>query len=233
MADNRLAALKSSVIKANTMMNQLGCGNSWWFNQTTNPLYEALGYPDTIDYCDYVNRYKRQEIANRIVNAPVQGTWSHDPKIYEADNKNQDTDTAFETTFEKISVDVKLFYHLYKLDLLATLGRYSVLFLGLNDNTDPALPATKATGISFVSPIPENRAIIQTWEDDISSPRYGLPLTYSITATSGENVSIGSSGDATVARTVHWSRTVHIAENSLDSEVYGIPYMMPVYNRLL
>lgn len=213
--------LKSLIVKANSIFDQFK--NRGAYNQTysTYDLYTALDYPLNITYDDYVQKYKRQDIANRIVKAPVQGTWRDDPIIYEA----KDTDTPFEEEFSNLAVDTKLYFYLSKLDILSTLGRYAVLFLGLNDDTDPALPAAKAEGLSYVTPIPENRATIQTWEQDVSSPRYGLPLTYSITANMETN--------ATVNRTVHWSRIIHVAENTLDSDVYGIPYLEPVYNRLL
>src|SRR6185312_3650467 len=32
---------------------------------------------------------------------------------------------------------------------------------------------------------------------------------------------------------VHWSRVIHIADNLRNSEIFGVPRMQPVYNRLL
>jgi hypothetical protein len=56
-------------------------------------------------------------------------------------------------------------------------------------------------------------------------PRNGLPLTYKITYTE-EN------GKVVVNSTVHWSRVIHIADDCLESEVFGNPLLALVYNRL-
>ncbi len=38
-------------------------------------LYQVLGYPQAIAFNDYLGRYRRQDIAKRIVNRPAQDTW--------------------------------------------------------------------------------------------------------------------------------------------------------------
>lgn len=216
--------LQELVIKANSMFNQLSRTSQYTTDFTTEELYEALDFPVGITYQDYYQRFKRQDIANRIVKAPVQGTWADQPKIYES----LDTDTKFERDIDEVLVDLKLYSIFYRLDLMATLGRYAVLFLGTSDNAKPSIELTSVKDLLYVTPIPEDRAKIQTWVTDTKSPRYGLPLTYQITLNDGNH-----GGSPTETIIVHWSRLIHVAENKYNSEVYGIPYLEPVYNRLI
>lgn len=224
MGKNEDIEIKKLLTKGNSIFRQMSRTTST-VDYSTEDLYEALGYPSNITYSDYLQKFKRQDIANRIVKAPVQGTWKNKPKIYES---NQ-TDTKFEADIDKLFVSLNLYSFFYKLDLMASLGRYAVLFLGLSDATDVSMEAraSKSLSLLYVTPIPEDRAQIQTWDTDISSPRYGQPLTYNIT------IHKDMAGSPTFTRSVHYSRLIHLAENTFDSEVYGIPYLEPVYNRLL
>ena len=63
-------------------------------------------------------------------------------------------------------------------------------------------------------------------EDKTTSPRYGLPKSYSV-------LMEDNSGSSSKNTKIHWSRVLHIADNRLSSEVYGEPRMKPVYNNLL
>jgi hypothetical protein len=213
--------LKSLLVQANSTFEQFQSRHWPYAGTNTYELYDALGFPRIINYSDYVLQFERQDIANRIVKAPVQGTWKDKPEIQTDDGDN----TAFAKDVDNIIKTLQLYKHLYKLDLLATLGRYSVLYLGLQDNLKPGQPAVRANGISYVTPIPEDRAEITQWDNNPNSPRFGLPTMYSITI----NTEVTSS----ISINVHWTRVIHVAESTLDSEVYGIPYLKPVYNRLL
>lgn len=215
--------LKHLLVKANSIFEQVQYRNSFYQNTDQDKLYEALGLPKLgqIQPRDYVNRYKRQEVANRVINAPVFGSWRYEPRVYETNTG----ETAFEKEYEEVTKKLKVYKTLRKTDLLAALQEYSILYIGLNDNKNPKEPADKANGLSFLTPIPQDRSDINTWEDDSSSPRYGLPKTYTITI--NEDV-VGS-----MSRIVHWTRVIHVAENTLDSEVYGVPFLEPIFNRLI
>lgn len=213
--------LRSLLVKANSVFNHYAN-----FNQTASfsvsDLYRALDFPETITYDDYLQRYKRQDIANRVVKAPVAGTWKDIPKIYET----VDEETAFEKAWDDLSVTLDLYNHFYKLDLLASIGRFALLYLGLDDATDPSVPAGKSKRISFVTPIPENRIDIYSWENDISSPRYGYPSSYQVSIDNETS----SSG---MTRLIDWTRVIHVAEDTIENDVYGCPAMEKIYNRLV
>ena len=43
-------------------------------------LYHTLGYPENLIYDDYLSMYKRADIAQRIIEAPVEDTWREPPE---------------------------------------------------------------------------------------------------------------------------------------------------------
>ena len=52
-------------------------------------LYSALGYPESITYTEYLQKYQRQDIAKAIIKRPVDTTWKGDISIYDS---GDDTD---------------------------------------------------------------------------------------------------------------------------------------------
>lgn len=210
------------VLQANTLLNRFNIpGHNNYYNTYTE-VDEALDYPIDIDYYAYRHRYKRQDIAQRIVKAPVGATWRYEPSVYESTEE----DTPFEKSFDELKRSINLYYYLYKLDLLASLGRYAVLYLGFNDNKDVSLPVINANNLVYVTPVAEPQANIVQWNTDIKSPRHGKPEVYQISLPVGE-------GLAPAVKNVHWSRIIHVAENSLENDVYGLPRLEVVYNRLI
>lgn len=184
-------------------------------------LYRILGYPSALAYTDYEQKYNRQDIANRIVKAPVLGCWRYDPTIYDVKGE----DSPFNTAVLNLEKDKELFVHLSKVDLLGALGQYSVLYIGLNDSKDPSIPATRAGDVLYFAPIPENRAAVQTYEDDVASPRYGAPTSYTITV--NEDVV-----DSTT-QSVHYTRIIHVAQDTLENDYKGVPVLKPIFNNLI
>ena len=48
-------------------------------------IYQALGYPLTLSFDDYLNRYIRQDIAKAIIDRPVKATWQGALELVEPD----------------------------------------------------------------------------------------------------------------------------------------------------
>ena len=194
-------------------------------------LYQALGFPEKISYQDYLQRYRRQDVAHRVIKAPTSKTWSDFPTIYDqTDNPTASQEisnrSVFEAAFDEISEKTDLFTHLYKADILGSIGRYSVLFLGYNaDSLSLADPVSPGDELVYVKAFGEEHVDIEIWDYDPTSERYGKPEIYQITVASESN------NGHTIQ--VHWTRIVHIAIDTLDEELYGIPSMEPIYNRLI
>jgi len=218
-SNNDTDEVKQLMVKASSLQSQL---SNRFASSNESTLYQALDYPSNITYDDYRQRYKRQDIANRVVSAPVQATWSTEPYVSETAAE----ETAFEREYEEFADSTNLYLYLRKVDLLASLGRFAVLFLGLDDSAENvSMQAENVKSVNYLSAIPENRVTINLWDIDPKSPRFGLPLVYQI------QFNVGEANTST--RQVHWSRVIHVAENTLESEVYGIPFLEPIYNRLL
>ena len=82
----------------------------------------------------------------------------------------------------------------------------------------------------------ELHAQITEVETNRRSPRYGKPVKYLVTmhpeAEDGE-VAGGPSGLLLTEQYVHWTRVIHVADNLLDNETYGIPRLEPALNDVL
>lgn len=212
MMKNAVVAMQS----ANDRFTRFGSANNGF-----ETLEKALGYPDTLSYSDYLTRYRKQDIAHRVIKSPVALTWSQDPEISQSDTE----ETPFEEEWLRLEEDLSLLYKFSKADLLGQIGHYSALYLGMTDSTDISVEASPGADITYVRPLSEGTITVASWDTDLSSPRYGSPLFYDVELESGDGQG--------VTRIIHWSRVVHIANNTVENEYVGIPALRPIYNRLI
>src|SRR5206468_2198437 len=77
--------------------------------------------------------------------------------------------------------------------------------------------------IMFLTPYSELAAQVQSIEARPDRERYGRPLFYTL--------QMGGSGTVQ-SRKVHWSRVIHVAEDTLEDDTYGTPRLESVLNRL-
>lgn len=209
------AASYSRILLARAMGQQTAYGGD-------RDYYEVLGYPEIIEFDDFLARYERQDIASRIVDLPAQDTWKKPPLVSEDDA----TDTAFVQAWEAMANRLRVWSALSRADKLSGIGRYGVLLIGVRGEGELSEPVAQGTlhgerDILYLRPFSEGKADILTWNDDTSSERYGLPEMYSLQLR-----------DDKAAQEAHWTRVIHLAENKLDSEVYGLPRLQRVYNLL-
>lgn len=184
--------------------------------------YQVLGYPTSIDIGDYVKRYERQDIASRIVDLPAIDSFKEPPKLSEADVE----ETPFVQEFNRLDARLKVWNTLTRADRLSGIGRFGIILIGFKDGRTLAEPvdADKIGGeksILYLRPLSEVFVEVKDTNKDPQSSRFGQPETYSVTL-----------GDNMGSRVVHWSRVIHLAENKLDNEVFGIPRLRPVFNLL-
>lgn len=188
-------------------------------------LYKELGYPDTVEYYDCYLRYKRQDIANAIINRPIKNTWKGDIALIEVDD---DEETALEKAWKDLYTRLRLKKIFERIDRLTGLGTYGVLLFGFNDvqkREDFAKPVSNSvSNLLYLKPLGEKSAQIASWDYNPNSDRYGLPEYYDVTLTERK-------GNSFSVR-VHYSRILHIADTELESEVEGEPRLGAVLNRL-
>ena len=185
-------------------------------------LYEVFGYPRTLTIDDFVAAYIRQDLAARIVDAFPDATWRESPAVV--------GDSGFQSAWEELEYKHQLWRTFHRLDRLTGMGHYGVMVLGLDGGEPMNTPTRRADyRLLYVQPHSERTAQITAWEDDPSSPRFGLPKTYRITT--GVNWTGSGAGQKTVD--VHHSRVLHVAERSLEDVSIGTPRLERVFNRLM
>lgn len=209
-------------------------------------LYQTLGYDDRIEYKDAIARVHRGDLAFRVVNAFPRDTWRFPPFITEDPEQDyvERFDPADRTPFESALDEVikrhKVWFKVRQLDMLACIGRYSVMMFGLrNDNPatigrPPRDQARSPDHLLYLSLFSEANAEIDSLVEDITDPRFGEVGFYKI------DTKRDKSGTDRTRRTtsalpefrVNAERLLHVAEHTLEDQVYGISKLQVIWNRL-
>lgn len=203
-------------------------------------INNECGYPDDITPQEYQEMYDREGVATRVVQVLPEESWRLAPEIYETEGKDE---TGFEIRWKELETKFHIFSYLKRADILSGIGRFGILIIGIDDGKpldQPVDGIDPTTGISnnttqtrellYLKALPESAVTVADVEFSVNSPRYGLPTKYNVQfveyAPGGQNSNISS-------KSVHWTRVVHLTDNRDSSEVYGVPRMKPVYNRLV
>lgn len=188
-------------------------------------LYEALGYDRELDVDKYRDRYKRNGVAKRIVEAAPKATWRGGVELIE--DEDPEISTPFEKAFTELDKRLHVWAVLCRVDILAGIGRYAGILIGAPGTMDAPLPdSMKPEQLTYLQPYGEDDLIVKTWDNEVTSERFGQPLSYEF------NRLTPSGARATVSTNVHWSRVLHVACDVLDETVYGQPRLQCVWNDL-
>lgn len=195
-------------------------------------IYDALGYPKDLNFEDYYVRYKRQDIAKAVIDRPVGASWKGKLQVIENASAKK---TKFEKSWVKLYKELGLKNVLMRADRLASIGRYGVILLGLNDvknNEGFAKPVRKNGRLKLIytKPLSEASAKVDSFETNQNNKRYGLPKYYNVSFDMSNKDSVSVTG---ASIKVHYSRILHITEDVLENEVYGTPRLEALYNRLI
>jgi hypothetical protein len=221
-------------------------------------LYELFGYNRKLSPADFVARYVRQDIAKRIINAPVLSTWADPPTV-------TSDDQAFEDAWNILCDEYPIWNKIIRLDKLAGLGSYAVAVIGVDDGqtldkevkppekptlvapvdeeNPPVVNAATVTTPSgrkllYMQPYHELAASISSYEKNNTSPRFMQPLQYTITPGKFDvdvrvsGISMSRTAGARTPFNVNYSRILHVAEDLLEDNNYGRSRMECVYNLL-
>ena len=205
------------------------------------------GYPKSITDEQYRAMYDR-EFGRRVVSIYPEETWKKLPLIYE--DSNPDVTTPFEESLNLVEKKHHLLHYLQRADEMSGIGQYGIILWGIDDGKTLDQPvegfetwesqSIKPTrkGIQrkllYIRVLDASLVNISGYEKDINNPRYGLPVTYTLTLADPRTFESGTAATPpnTTQTTVHWTRVTHIADNRKTSEVLGTPRMQPVWNRL-
>jgi hypothetical protein len=181
-------------------------------------VYEALGYKRNLRYDDYLRRYERGGIAERIVDSYPYATWSIGARIVD---DSQPGDTEFETEVVALFQRLGIWTRLLRADILANIHKYSGLLIGAKGSLKTPLPRmTSIEDVLYLQPLSEVNCTIGEYEDRPANERFALPKTY--------NVNLGHKNGVDV----HWTRILHIADVGLESDILGVPRLRACWNYL-
>lgn len=212
----------------------------------TRNIDKECGYPDYIGIEDYIKMYRRNDVAARVVDVEPNECWKEYPDIYETEEERE---TEFEKSLDKVAGETNLYAYLARADRISGIGRFGVLFIGLDDGeafSTPApgydehdtLPTPGKAKVLYYRVFDESAAQISQYEEDKANKRYGQPLYYTLTFAEAVSSLISDGGTVqaqptTTQEQVHWSRCIHLADGLHTSEIFGTPRMENVYNRLM
>ena len=193
---------------------------------TDRDLYKALGYIKSPTFQDYNSRYQRQDIAGRVVDAPVNASWRKKPIITEGTEDVEPTE--FEKAWAALAREKKIWHYLVRADKISGIGRFGILLLGFDDGRDLSQEVVGTSNdLLYLQAYHEGSVEIESIVRDAKDSRYGLPLEYKV------KMARGISPNSTESRRVHWSRVIHIAEGLVEGELYGTPRLKRILNRLI
>lgn len=190
--------------------------------------YKSLGYKRELMPWDYRSRFRRNAVANRIVKALPKATWRGGAEIVEDEDPN--SETPLEKAFFDLDQRLKIWTVLQQADILAGIGRYSIILIGAPGDMDTPLEHAGLDEIAYLTPFAEEDAPIQQFEVDPTNERFGQPVMYMVKRTN--MVSSAGPQSTTLAKRVHWTRAIHVADGLLDDRIYGEPRLECVWNLL-
>lgn len=201
-------------------------------------LYATLGYKRALLYQDYHDRYLRGGIARRIITAKPSATWRRAPVITEIGEPVLDKgpeETEFGAQWKSLQDRLKVRQMLQRLDRVSGIGQFGVMLIGTSGSNDLKRPMPKLSGpddVLYLSVFSENDVTIEKFVTDTTDPRYGQPLTYKLSVTSGKSLAANQTRSYSTTIEVHYSNVIHVGEGFDGNNVYGIPRLQPVWNLL-
>ena len=191
-------------------------------------LYDSFGYKKTLTFADHYGRWRRQDIAKRIVSAMPSATWRGHVQVVEDDDPKE---TDFEAAWSALEQRLGVTHYLERIDTLSGIGRFGVLLMGFGDGESLSSPVQMSAQydpkkLLYLKPLHEGAVKVRTLVTDTSDSRFGLPETYNVDLGKAE----GPRQIDLTSKVVHHSRVLHVAEGLETDEVYGTPRLEVVTN---
>lgn len=192
-------------------------------------MYQSCGYPREIAIAEARSMFERNEVANRVVKARPKATWRGGFELIE--DQNPKVDTEFEKQWEEMEHRLKVTDVFKRADVLAGIARYAVIVICAPGEVDQPLVSCKAEEITQLLPFAEEDALIDEYDVDPLSVRFGRAKYYQIKR---NTVATARATNAlALSKRVHWTRTIHVADGLLDDNIYGEPRLKCIWNRLM
>ena len=196
-------------------------------------LWPTLGYRDSPDVETYLSFYERGDIASQIVDLPPDTSWRFPPELRLEDVAAEGK--TFLDEVDELDDRIGLWAKMAQVDRLSGIGRYGLLLIGARGQgegetlADPLERLTSLKDVMFLKAFHEGLTDVNSWVTDEMDPRFGLPETYNVDFSTGSDTGSRGSNRTLV---IHWTRVIHVAENLVDDETFGIPRLERVVNKL-
>lgn len=205
-------------------------------------VWESLGYDEQPEFEDLEKKFRRNDIAGRIVSLPANDAWKTPPEAFDGEDGDE---TPFSGTVNEW-LEREFTGVARRADIASGIGEYGLVFFGFADaNPDEnepfarevqpgGLPSDPREAIAFYEVF--NQGDVVDWDlgrdlgADESDPFFNRPVEYELEF--GDEQASGDADD-TATRIVHRSRLIHIpASEPIFNPLKGEPRLLNVYNRL-
>lgn len=197
-------------------------------------MWSVGGYPDTLEFDDHWKMFRRNGIAQAVIQKPVEATWQDEPKISEGEPRDDGTRTRFEQLVDTLISKYHLLRRLQALDMRQRVGRYGGLVIVARE-PQATITATMPLKVNSLDalvkliPVFESQITVNEWNQDITSADYGNPMRYEYRSQVPGTRSRGDTNDFIL----HPSRVVAYGEGADDGTIYGVPALEACYNALI
>lgn len=199
-------------------------------------LNTILGYKEMVEFRDFWDKYKRNDIAAAVINRISQTSFRGGFEVVQGVDEDE---TEFEKAWKQLQMEHDLLDVFERADVLSLLGRYGGILLGLSDVTDPSVMRRPVSGMKvelmYTKVLSEESMVISQVDRNPASPRYSLPEIYKVripAADANQPTLSGGENTAFIELDVHHTRIIHIAYHRLENDVFGTPALESIYNRL-
>lgn len=206
-------------------------------------IFKECQYPENPTIDQYRKLYDREGIAKRIVSIFPDECWAVDPIVKMAGEKTGEGE--LESAWNDLDIAHNLNHYLHRIDVTSGVGSFGCLLIGIDDGkkledpvsgfdaNGPKEGRTLEHKIIYLRALDQSVVEVNKLVTDKRSPRYGLPEYYTvkIRSSTDDAHSLAQGEDSTDIK-IHWSRIIHVADNRHNSEVFGVPRLKPVYNRI-
>lgn len=218
-------ALSERRIAAQRTAMAYGGGFNTGIDSKRSTAWASYGYPNTLNFWDYLNVYERNSLAHAIVNRIAEKTWQDDPWLIEGDETDESRpETRWERDTRKLFKRLNVWQKFKEADIRRMVGSYSGLILQVADNGDWDTELQSGRLINVI-PAWEGQLLPSAWNNDVQSPDYGMPTMWTY-----QEAQIQTADHPPPGRSVsiHHSRVVIVGDYR-----EGVPLLKAAYNNLV
>lgn len=201
-------------------------------NNTISQFNEVLGYPDSINFEACLDMFKKSGIAQRIITSFTDEVWGNPPMIKSVENDS--SSHLFAEDYREFSRRVNLEQVFRQAEILAKIGRFSVIYLGIESGEDTQSPVDSIDSfddIAYIKAFGEDAVTVEALNSDPTSPYYGTPEIYRFKESLGETPDQFKRSPRDIF--VHRTRMVHIVWSNLGQQVWGEYYLESIFPKLI